>query len=99
MIPFDILLIFKDYRILFDFNYAFFLCSETERYKRIKWQDLRVGDIVHLSNNEAVPADILLLRTSDPHGVCYIDTCDLDGETNLKRREVYTDIIQNFLFL
>lgn len=72
-----------------------FPCSETERYKRIKWQDLRVGDIVHLSNNETVPADILLLRTSDPHGVCYIDTCDLDGETNLKRREVsktYTHI-------
>ncbi|KAH8285734.1 hypothetical protein KR018_001275 [Drosophila ironensis] len=62
--------------------------GETERYKRVKWQDLRVGDIVHLSNNETVPADILLLRTSDPHGVCYIDTCDLDGETNLKRREV-----------
>lgn len=35
-----------------------------------------------------MPADILLLRSSDPHGVCYIDTCDLDGETNLKRREV-----------
>ncbi|XP_068140555.1 phospholipid-transporting ATPase VD isoform X1 [Drosophila tropicalis] len=62
--------------------------GETERYKKTKWQDLRVGDIVHLSNNETVPADILLLRTSDPHGVCYIDTCDLDGETNLKRREV-----------
>uniref|UniRef100_A0A1A9WFZ2 Phospholipid-transporting ATPase n=1 Tax=Glossina brevipalpis TaxID=37001 RepID=A0A1A9WFZ2_9MUSC len=62
--------------------------SETERYKKIKWQDVRVGDIVHLSNNETVPADILLLRTSDCHGVCYIDTCDLDGETNLKRREV-----------
>ncbi|XP_016962031.1 phospholipid-transporting ATPase VD isoform X1 [Drosophila biarmipes] len=62
--------------------------GETERYKKVKWQDLRVGDIVHLSNNETVPADILLLRTSDPQGVCYIDTCDLDGETNLKRREV-----------
>ncbi|XP_030380465.1 probable phospholipid-transporting ATPase VA isoform X2 [Scaptodrosophila lebanonensis] len=62
--------------------------GETERYKRTKWQDLRVGDIVHLSNNETVPADILLLRTSETHGVCYIDTCDLDGETNLKRREV-----------
>lgn len=49
---------------------------------------MRVGDIVHLSNNETVPADILLLRSSNPHGVCYIDTCDLDGETNLKRREV-----------
>lgn len=49
---------------------------------------MRVGDIVHLSNNETIPADILLLRTSNPHGVCYIDTCDLDGETNLKLREV-----------
>ncbi|XP_036320594.1 probable phospholipid-transporting ATPase VD isoform X2 [Rhagoletis pomonella] len=62
--------------------------GETERYKKIKWQDVRVGDLVHLSNNETVPADILLLRTSDSHGACYIDTCDLDGETNLKRREV-----------
>ncbi|XP_055916558.1 phospholipid-transporting ATPase VB isoform X1 [Eupeodes corollae] len=62
--------------------------GESERYKKIKWQDVTVGDIVHLSNNETVPADILLLRTSNPHGVCYIDTCDLDGETNLKRREV-----------
>ncbi|XP_052850847.1 phospholipid-transporting ATPase VD isoform X2 [Drosophila gunungcola] len=62
--------------------------GETERYKKVKWQELRVGDIVHLSNNETVPADILLLRTSDTQGVCYIDTCDLDGETNLKRREV-----------
>lgn len=49
---------------------------------------MRVGDLVHLSNNENVPADILLLRSSNAHGVCYIDTCDLDGESNLKSREV-----------
>lgn len=49
---------------------------------------MRVGDVVHISNNETVPADILLLRSSNAHGVCYIDTCDLDGESNLKSREV-----------
>lgn len=71
----------------------------SERYQKVIWQNVRVGDLVHLSNNETVPADILLLRTSNPHGVCYIDTCDLDGETNLKLREVvrgFTDKQQAF---
>ncbi len=47
--------------------FSFF--SESERYRKIAWEDIRVGDIVHLSNNETVPADILLLRSSNPHGV------------------------------
>lgn len=81
-------------RILFFFHFR-----SLERYQKVLWQDVRVGDIVHLSNNETVPADILLLRTNNSHGVCYIDTCDLDGETNLKLREVvrgFTDKQQLF---
>ncbi|KAK5643768.1 hypothetical protein RI129_007613 [Pyrocoelia pectoralis] len=62
--------------------------SEAARYKKVLWKEVRVGDLIHLSNNEIVPADILLLRTSDPNGICYIDTGHLDGETNLKQREV-----------
>jgi phospholipid-translocating ATPase len=73
--------------------------SETGRYVRLRWADLRVGDIVHLSNNETVPADILLLKSSEPQGICYIETCDLDGETSLKRRQVvqgFNDKQSNF---
>lgn len=62
--------------------------SEDDRYAKVAWKDVKVGDLVHLSNNELVPADVLLLRSSDPHGVAYLDTCNLDGETNLKERQV-----------
>uniref|UniRef100_A0A6A7G3R0 P-type phospholipid transporter n=2 Tax=Hirondellea gigas TaxID=1518452 RepID=A0A6A7G3R0_9CRUS len=62
-------------------------CSDAKRYLRKCWKELRVGDVVHLSCNEAVPADLLLLNSSDPHGICYLDSCNLDGETNLKQRQ------------
>lgn len=62
--------------------------KSAERYVRVKWRDVRVGDLVHLSNNEPVPADMVLLHSSNPLGICYLDTCNLDGETNLKQRLV-----------
>merc|ERR1719319_247687 len=57
------------------------------KYVKCLWKELRVGDMVYLSNDEQIPADILLLQSSDDNGLCYIDTQNLDGETNLKQRE------------
>ncbi|GAA5829685.1 hypothetical protein JCM5353_005198 [Sporobolomyces roseus] len=48
--------------------------------------NLKVGDLVHLEKNDRVPADILLLRTSDPSGTCFVRTDQLDGETDWKLR-------------
>lgn len=47
---------------------------------------LRVGDLIHLEKNQRVPADVVLLWTSDSSGTCFIRTDQLDGETDWKLR-------------
>jgi|MDSY01.2.fsa_nt_gb magnesium-transporting ATPase (P-type) len=50
-----------------------------------KWKDVKVGDLIQLEDRDWIPGDVLLL-TSSAEGAAFIDTMDLDGETNLKRR-------------
>ena len=47
-------------------------------------QNLEVGDIVHLEDDESVPADLVVLSTSHEQGQCFVMTANLDGETSLK---------------
>ena len=47
---------------------------------------LSVGDLILLEKNDRVPADVVLLRTSDASGTCFIRTDQLDGETDWKLR-------------
>ncbi|KAI7889242.1 uncharacterized protein EV154DRAFT_604236 [Mucor mucedo] len=49
-------------------------------------KDIRVGDFILLRNGDSLPADAVLLSSSDNEGVCFVETKDLDGETNLKPR-------------
>lgn len=60
--------------------------SGQARFKRQHWKDVNVGDFVRLYNGDQIPADMVILSTSDPDGACYVETKNLDGETNLKVR-------------
>ncbi|KAL2422007.1 Phospholipid-transporting ATPase DRS2 [Exophiala dermatitidis] len=52
-----------------------------------KWINVAVGDIVRVESEEPFPADLVLLASSEPEGLCYIETANLDGETNLKVKQ------------
>uniref|UniRef100_A0A672SAB0 Phospholipid-transporting ATPase n=1 Tax=Sinocyclocheilus grahami TaxID=75366 RepID=A0A672SAB0_SINGR len=74
------------------------LCEVYDRkqkqYVERRWAEVCVGDLVRLCCNEIIPADMVLLHSSDPNGVCHIETANLDGETNLKQRQVVRDLPQ-----
>lgn len=53
----------------------------------LKWNEVKVGDIIRLERNDPVPADIVLLHSDGPNGVAFIETMALDGETNLKSKQ------------
>lgn len=46
-----------------------------------------MGDICRIESKEFFPADLILLSSSEPEGLCYIETSNLDGEVNLKIKQ------------
>ncbi|KAH7329842.1 hypothetical protein B0J17DRAFT_679905 [Rhizoctonia solani] len=51
------------------------------------WKDVRVGDLIRIESDDFIPADVLLISSSEPEGLSYIETSNLDGETNLKIKQ------------
>ncbi|WZZ68387.1 hypothetical protein YC2023_079757 [Brassica napus] len=66
-----------------------------------EWKTLSVGDIVKVEKNQFFPADLVLLSSSYEDAICYVETMNLDGETNLKVKqglEVTSSLREDFNF-
>uniref|UniRef100_A0A8V5GLC2 Phospholipid-transporting ATPase n=1 Tax=Melopsittacus undulatus TaxID=13146 RepID=A0A8V5GLC2_MELUD len=75
------------YSLLFPLSCLLIIRGVRDLIDDIKWCDICVGDIVRLRKDSLVPADMLLLCSSEPSSLCYVETSDIDGETNLKFRQ------------
>eukprot|EP00276_Gloeochaete_wittrockiana_P010700 CAMPEP_0184644446 /NCGR_PEP_ID=MMETSP0308-20130426/1165_1 /TAXON_ID=38269 /ORGANISM="Gloeochaete witrockiana, Strain SAG 46.84" /LENGTH=1076 /DNA_ID=CAMNT_0027072989 /DNA_START=331 /DNA_END=3561 /DNA_ORIENTATION=- len=73
------------------------------KFEALRWDQVVTGDIVMVNRDESFCADLVMMTSSGPDGTCYIETANLDGETNLKLkhsvRETYPfdkpDLIQS----
>ncbi|KAG7092955.1 hypothetical protein E1B28_009257 [Marasmius oreades] len=66
---------------------------KTPHWKKTLWEDVRVGDIVKIYDNESIPADVLICSTSEEENEAYVETKNLDGETNLKSRRAVPSLV------
>lgn len=65
--------------------------SPTERFngtsfEKCEWRELQAGNIVRVVRDQFFPCDLIMLDSSLEENSCYVETKNLDGETNLKTK-------------
>ncbi|CAG9329329.1 ATP9A_2 [Blepharisma stoltei] len=68
-------------------NNQLYTCLSHNGSKRIPSEEIKVGDFIEIHSHERIPADMILMQTSDESGTVFIKTDQLDGETDWKLRK------------
>lgn len=61
-----------------------------------EWRNIRIGNLIQVNRDEPIPADLIIVYSSNPGGTCYVETKNLDGETNLKIKKVPSKLMACF---
>jgi phospholipid-translocating ATPase len=73
-------------------NITSFASGTAVTSESVLWCKIQVGDVIRINNKQPLPADVVLLASSEDENVAYIETSQIDGETNLKLRRAITYI-------
>jgi phospholipid-transporting ATPase len=68
--------------------------ESSNEFIECEWKDIEVGNILMLTNEDEVPADCVLIKSSSE--TCYLETSSLDGEDNLKVKQPLGEIASLF---
>ncbi|KYR01098.1 transmembrane protein [Tieghemostelium lacteum] len=58
--------------------------AEKKEFEKKQSKHIKVGDLIKVENNQPFPSDLVFLKSSLEDGLCYVETSQLDGESNLK---------------
>lgn len=68
------------------------------KWKEVYWKQVKVGELVRVKKGREFPADLIMISCSDTNtGIAYVDTVNLDGESNLKVRRVPQQFVEKDL--
>ena len=70
--------------------------KKSKMFESVRWGDIRIGDFIKVDQNGFFPADLLVVQSTEDEGVCYVETKNLDGETNLKHKNVPKQLQSSF---
>lgn len=61
-------------------------CMKNIHGMQTEWQEIKVGDVLRLTEGQEIPADVVILAADSRSkgGICYVSTANLDGEPDLK---------------
>lgn len=69
--------------------------SKQKKWVEEIWQNVRAGSIVQVMRDEFTPCDICVIYSPEKENSLYVETKNLDGETNLKNRRAPKELDQD----